>query len=303
MCYSLSPKPADALYGHMRLTAKGRKSRLANKFLPAMLFKRITAENHDILHYHGDDYLCKGSSRRVRTFYGSAFFEARFAVKPPRFIYQALFYAFEWISCLRRGKKTAISHITTRALPLVKRVVPCGVPLGRYFPGGEKTPHPSLLFIGDLDSRKRGRLLVDVFVNRITPSHPQATLTIVGPQKYAAPGVVCTGKLAEEALIEEYRKAWIYCSASSYEGFGVPLIEAMACGTAVVALRAAGAREIISHGYNGLLCTDKELPGTLARLIADPALRTELAGHGLQTVRKYDIFTVAQRYRKIYHEK
>ena len=263
----------------------------------------IGAGNHDILHYHGDDYLCKGSRRRVRTFYGSALYEARFAAKPLRFLYQALFYLFEWISCLRRGKKAGISRITTRALPFVKRIVPCGVPLDAYSPGDEKTPHPSLLFVGDLDSRKRGRLLVDTFVNLILPSCPQASLTIVGPQKCAALGVVYAGKLAEEDLIEKYRNAWIYCSVSSYEGFGVPLIEAMACGTAVVALQTAGAQEIITHEFDGLLCTDEELPVALNRLINDAALRTALVGGGLQTVRKFDIHAVARQYRKIYNEK
>ena len=303
LCYSFSPKPIDALYDHQQLHTQGKKTRFANKFLPALLFRRIRTENHDILHYHGDDYLCKGSRRRVRTFYGSALFEARFAAQPLRLLYQALFYIFEWVACLRRGKKAAISRITTRALPFVKRIVPCGVPLDSYSPGAEKTPHPSLLFVGDLDSRKRGRFLVDIFVNVIAPSCPRASLTIVGPQECSAPGVVYAGKLTEEALIQEYRKAWIYCSTSSYEGFGVPLIEAMACGTSVVALRTAGAREIITHGYNGLLCIDKELPGVLVRLIADAALRADLVGNGLHTAKKYDIRSVARQYRKIYHEK
>lgn len=197
----------------------------------------------------------------------------------------------------------AISRITGRVLPFVKQFIPCGVPLGAYSPGAEKTPHPSLLFIGDLDSRKRGRFLVNIFVNLIVPSYPKASLTIVGPQKCAAPGVVYAGKLAEEALIEEYRKAWIYCSVSSYEGFGVPLIEAMACGTAVVAIGTAGAQEIITNGHDGLLCADKELPATLIRLITDGALRTDLVSKGLQTAKKYDIRAVARQYRKIYNEK
>lgn len=104
-CYSLSPKPPDALYAHKQLYPRGKKSQFAHKFLPAILFRRLGTENHDILHYHGDDYLCKGSRRRVRTFYGSALYEARFAGKPLRFLYQALFYIFEWILCLRRGKR------------------------------------------------------------------------------------------------------------------------------------------------------------------------------------------------------
>ena len=300
MCISFSPKPTDALYNHSQLCSSKKRPRFALKILPAIRFRMIKTGKYDILHFHGDDYLCAGGARRVRTFYGSALYEARFAAKPSRFMYQALFYFFELVSCARRGKKIAISRVTTRALPCVKQTIPCGVPLGRYSPGTKKTPHPSLLFVGDLDSRKRGRFLVDVFANRILPSYPRASLIIVGPQKCVAPGVVCRGKLSEDALIEEYRKAWMYCSVSSYEGFGVPLIEAMACGTAVVARRTAGAQEIITHGFDGLLCADEELPETLHQLITDAALRADLVGNGLQTAKKYDIRAVARRYREIY---
>lgn len=302
-CYSLSPKPVDALYDHTLLHARLKKSRFASKFLPALMFRMIRTGNCDILHYHGDDYLCAGGRWRVRTFYGSALYEARFAVNPLRRMYQALFYVFEWISCFRRGKKTGISRATARALPLVKRIVPCGVPLDRYSPGAEKTPYPSLLFIGDLDSRKRGGFLVDAFVTMILPKHPRASLTIVGPQQCAAPGVVCKGRLTEAALIEEYRNSWIYCSVGLYEGFGVPLIEAMACGAAVIAIRCAGAQEIITHEYDGLLTSDEAFHGVLERLIADAALRTGLIGKGLNTAKKYDIRAVAAEYRRIYNEK
>ena len=77
----------------------------------------------------------------------------------------------------------------------------------------------------------------------------------------------------------------------------------MACGTAVVSLRTACAQEIITHEYDGLVCTDEELPETLNRLISDATLRTALVGRGLRTVKKYDIRAVARLYREIYNEK
>jgi phosphatidyl-myo-inositol alpha-mannosyltransferase len=299
-CYSFSPLPQDALYRHVKLDYVS-KSALINKFTPAVMFRMIDTRPYDILHYHGDDFLCAGGARRVRTFYGSALWEARFAARPGRFFYQAVFYAFEWISCLRRGALIGISKVTMHALPLVREVVPCCVPLDRYVPGTGKTEAPSILFIGDLDSRKRGRLLIETFERRIRPSFPGATLTVVGPQTAGArEGVRFAGQLGEEALILEFQRSWIYCSVSSYEGFGVPLIEAMACGTAVAATDNSGAREIVTDGSDGLLCNDENLAESLTRLISEKSTRESLIANGLRTAQKFDGTVIADRYLNRY---
>ena len=270
------------------------------KIIPAFKFRMIDKRPYDILHYHGDDFLCAGGARRVRTFYGSAFWEARFAEQAGRFFYQAVFYVFELLSCLRRGAKAGISRVTIKPLPMVRTIIPCGVPLDRYRPGEKKTKDPSILLIGDLDSRKRGRFLVETFERAIRPSFPSATLTIVGPQKGGGVGVRYAGQIGEEALVDEYQKAWIYCSVSSYEGFGVPLIEAMACGTVVAAIDNSGAREIITDGFDGLLCIDEKLTEVLTRLLSEKSLRESLIANGLRTAKKYDIDLVAERYLELY---
>jgi phosphatidyl-myo-inositol alpha-mannosyltransferase len=298
-CFSFSPAPRDARYEVKTLQLKAR-SRLSRKFAPAAAFRKIDTKQFDIVHYHGDDYLCDGSARRVRTFYGSAFEEALHAGKPSRFLYQALFYCFEWMSCLKQGAFAGISKTTLKYLPLVKRYIPCGVPLSAFFPSGEKTPCPSILFIGDLDSRKRGSLLLSVFNNDILPQFPESVLTVVGPQSCGGRGVVYKGRLQEKELVAEYRKAWVYCLPSSYEGFGVPAIEAMACGTAVVATDNAGIREIITNGVNGVICTPQTLGGALQKVISDNAARNALAAEGLKSAGRYAISETAKEYEKMY---
>jgi glycosyltransferase involved in cell wall biosynthesis len=288
------------LYKHVKLDY-GNTSALMKKFIPAISFRRIITDTYDILHYHGDDFLCAGGGRRIRTFYGSAFWEACFAARPARFLYQAVFYLFEWLSCLRRGALVGISQVTIRVLPRVRTVIACGVPFDRYRPSGRKTEEPSILFIGDLDSRKRGRLLVETFERAIRPLFPKATLTVVGPQKApVGSGVRFAGQPGEDALVVEYQKSWIYCSVSSYEGFGVPLIEAMACGAAVAATDNSGAREIITNGFDGLLCADEELAATLVRLISEKTLRESLVANGRRTANNYEIGIVAERYLAMY---
>jgi len=253
------------------------------------------------VHYHGDDYLVKGSPRRVRTFYGSALQEALHGRRAGRVLYQALFYVFEIISCMRHGVKVGISRTTCSSLPFVRRHIPCGVPLDRFRPGAEKTTHPSILFIGDMHSRKRGSLLLDIFTTHVLPAHPSCLLTIIGPEPVSHAHVRWLGHVDEQALVEQYQKTWVYCLPSSYEGFGVPAIEAMACATAVVAVDNAGTREIVRHEENGLLADDGTLGSCLNRALSDASLRARLCENGLRCVREhYDIRAVAAQYEHIY---
>jgi phosphatidyl-myo-inositol alpha-mannosyltransferase len=300
-CFSYSPRPQDALYDHVKLTYSSRPG-VARKFEAGLTFAALRKRGFDILHYHGDDYLCRGSDRRVRTLYGSAMYEALFAGFFLRGVRQALFYVLEWVSCLRRGAKVGISKTTTRALPLVKNIIPCCVPLARFFPEGSKSGRPSLLFVGDLDSRKRGRLLVNTFASAVAPALPDAELVVVGPQPCTGPQIRYRGRVDEQSLIGEYRAAWVYCCVSSYEGFGVPLLEAMACGAAVVACDTMGVSELLRHNYNCLLCTEKTLGETAVRLLKDHALRQRLVANGLSFVKRFDAPGIARAYQGLYRE-
>ena len=278
--FSFSPAPSDALYKNVQLSW-GRCSKLKwiAKFIPAFGFRAVDTRDFDIIHYHGDDYLSKGAGNRVRTFYGSAFYEAIHAHDPGRFFYQALFYLFELISCMKKGTKVAISKNSFRTLPHVTISIPCGVPLDRYQPG-LKSVFPSILFAGDLFGRKRGALLLKIFQNQIRPVLPQAVLKIIGPQDCDGSGVIYLGRVTENCLIHEFKEAWVYCMPSSYEGFGVPVIEAMASGTAVVASDNAGVNEIITNGKNGIISSDAELGKNLLRVLQDEILRKNLINEG-----------------------
>ena len=299
-CFSFSPRPNDALYDHVKLSYKG-PSGFLRKFEPAVNFFKVNTDSFDILHYHGDDYLVNKRKRSLRTFYGSAFYEALYAKNVPRFMYQGLFYFFEWLSCFRPSLKVGISTATKRALPLIKKVIPCGVPLDRYTPSDKKSEKPTILFIGDLNSRKRGKYLLKIFNNDILKKHRECVLFVVGPEPCYGTNVKYLGTLSEDALIKEYQKAWVYCMASSYEGFGVPAIEAMASGTAVVAVQNPGIKEIIDHNYNGLLLKNSDFSMGIDRIIRDGNVRKTLEKNGRSTVeKKFDIKIIAAEYESLY---
>ena len=297
--HTFSPPMEGASYRTVALPQK-HSSRWMGKFLPALVFRTVKTGQFDIVHFHGDDYLCRGSVRRIRTFYGSALREALHAGSIGRCCYQALFYLFEWISCLKKGTMVAISADTSRYLPLIREHVPCGVPIDRYRPGGKKTAHPSILFLGDFRSRKRGGLLRELFSSVILPANPGCILTVVGPVPCSGEGIRYLGRCSEAELIVAMQESWLLCMPSSYEGFGVPVIEAMACGTPVVATHNPGSGALIRDGIDGLLCSPDSLGETVIRLLRDELLRKRLAAEGVHTAELFDSLRVASRYVALY---
>jgi len=298
--HSFSPPPADAAYRTITLPQESI-SVFAQKFAAAKRFAHVDTAPFDILHYHGDDYLSRGSARRVRTFYGSALREALHARTPGRFAYQSLFYLFELISCSKQGILTTISDDARLCLPRISATIPCGVNREVFTPCDSKTPYPSLLFLGDFNSRKRGATLLDVFTNNIRKQFPDARLSVVGPVPCEGDGIDYLGRISEAALVTAYQQTWVFCMPSSYEGFGVPLIEAMACGVTVVATINPGSKQIIRHRENGMLCNEQALGIVINEVLVSEKLRISLANEGLRTAAAYDITTTAERYDALYH--
>lgn len=118
--------------------------------------------------------------------------------------------------------------------------------------------------------------------------------------------VELTGRVDSAALIGLYRRAALVVVPSRYEGFGLPAVEAMACGTPVVATRAGALTEVLEHTGGGLL-TPRDDPAALAagidRLLADPALRARLARRGReQVVQTYSWPQIARATADAYQE-
>jgi glycosyltransferase involved in cell wall biosynthesis len=91
----------------------------------------------------------------------------------------------------------------------------------------------------------------------------------------------------------------VFCVPSRQEPFGIVMLEAMAHARALVATAAAGPREIVSHGVDGLLVPPGDPPAlaaALAALLDDPSLRARLARAGRETARaRYDLPVVARQ--------
>lgn len=261
-------------------------------------FARLDLSDFDVVHAHGDDWLF-GTRPRVRTFYGSAFMEAATETRWLRKGAQVCYYALEWVSSTNPNS-VAISQRTRRYLPLVRGVVPCAYDPLVFFPGHERTADPSILFVaGTMSGRKRGSLLLRSF-EEVRRAVPNARLTIVSHDRVVQEGVTCVSHVDASALADLYRSHWMLCSTSSYEGFGVPYIEALASGLPVVTTPNHGAVEVLQDGRLGVLAPPDRLAGALITLIGDENRRVELGAEGVEAARTYAIDAVAAQYEAMY---
>lgn len=239
----------------------------------------------------------------VRTVHGSALGEALSASSPWRIAMQLGVYAQELLTAMLHGGCVAVSEGTRRHNPFVRRTIPNGVDLSSFSPNpSARTPAPSLLFVGTLDGRKRGALLLQWFQEVIRPRVPEATLTIVGPQGPPVEGVEYRTGVSQAELAREYRRAWVYASPSAYEGFGLPYVEAMASGTPVVATPNPGSREVLADGEYGLLPQDESFAQVLVELLGDAERRRAMAARGLERASHYSLESMVDAYEALLRE-
>lgn len=153
-----------------------------------------------------------------------------------------------------------------------------GVDLQRFSPqpqaaarqalGLSAEPQQLLLSVGHLIDRKGHDLAIRALA-ALAPDHPQARLVVIGegPERAALQALACelgvqdkvrlTGALPQTELPTWYSAADVLVLASSREGWANVLLEAMACGTPVVASRIWGTPEVVTAPQAGRLVTER----------------------------------------------
>ena len=171
-------------------------------------------------------------------------------------------------------------------------------------PSDRRSSAATVLFVGRIAPNKCQHDLIAALAV-LARSRPEARLVLVGsssPDEYlrslrslaarlrVSDRVVFAGEVSEGALREWYGRADVFACASEHEGFGVPLVEAMACGVPVVAYGAAAVTETVSGA--GIVLCDKQ-PATLAaaidRVLDDEHLTGRLRESGARRAAQLDL--------------
>ncbi len=151
-----------------------------------------------------------------------------------------------------------------------------------------------LLYVGTLQPRKNLPRLVQAFAP-VAAQQPALQLVLAGKKGWMygeifaqvrrlglESRVVFTGYVAADDLPVLYSGALAFVFPSLYEGFGMPVLEAMACGAPVVASNTSSLPEVA--GDAALLVDPMDLAAlsaALSRIAGDPALRSDLRARGL----------------------
>ncbi|MGI8497667.1 MAG: glycosyltransferase family 4 protein [Gemmatimonadaceae bacterium] len=160
---------------------------------------------------------------------------------------------------------------------------------------GEDVPY--VVFVGKLSLRRNIPVLLEAFAQLKRTTALPHKLLLMGPNSSDVPLARLTTELgltdsviqtdgrvaSHRELVPVYNAADLYVNASSYEGFSMTLVEAIACGTPVVGVNRAAVGEIA--GECGLMVAEPDrdlLAGAMERALTDRALHAELRRKGLE---------------------
>lgn len=172
---------------------------------------------------------------------------------------------------------------------------------------------PYLLHIGTLNPRKNLEFLVRVFA-RLSQDFPDLSLVITGKKGWYYEGlfrlvdelrlnrrVVFTGYVEEEDKPALISGASVYCFPSLYEGFGLPALEAMACGTPVVASDTSSIPEVT--GEAAILVDPRDEQAwmeAIRNVLTKKKVAKEMKRKGLIQAKKFSWEEAARATLKVY---
>lgn len=194
-------------------------------------------------------------------------------------------------------------------------VINPGIDLSFLKPG-KKTHYPSVLYLGRLQAYKSVNVLLDAFV-AIQKQVPNAMLRIAGigeAKKHLEKQarrlgienrVEFLGKVSEEKKRDLLASSWVMVQPSSFEGWGITVLEANACGTCVVASDVPGLRESVRNTETGFLAkwgSSSSFTARILLVLTDRNLRMMLEKNALKWASSFSwdqsartFFTVLQK--------
>lgn len=175
----------------------------------------------------------------------------------------------------------------------------------------------TLLYVGSKHPRKNVGLVIQAMA-QVAREFPQSVLILAGPpgthdqeaaidaliqDKDLAAHVVRIGFLSLEDLISLYNLSCVFVYPSLSEGFGLPPLEAMACGCPVVVSDATSLPEVVGDG--GILVDPEDVEGwvhAITAVLKDDALREELRQRGLARAARFSWERAAEETIRVYEK-
>ena len=176
---------------------------------------------------------------------------------------------------------------------------------------------PFILSVGDLQPRKNHIGLIAAFAELVR-AYPQLThhLMLAGKDTWFSPKVreaarqsgvadriQFAGFVSDDDLLHLYNACDLFVFPSFYEGFGLPVLEAMACGRAVACSRTSSIPEVADGA--GIMFdpySSSEMVSAMADLLRDAELRARMERLGLQRASRFSWRATAQQTLEVYRE-
>jgi len=178
-------------------------------------------------------------------------------------------------------------------------------------------PAPFVLTVSDLQPRKNHLGLISAF-EQLLRAHPELPhhLVIVGKETWYAPTVRSaarksevsgrihfTGFVSDEELLELYGACDLFVYPSFYEGFGLPILEAMACGRAVACSNTSAMPEVADSAAILFDPADRQdLVLAMRDLLLNPELRSRMERLGMQRATTFSWEKTASKTLELYYQ-
>ncbi|MDE2999072.1 MAG: glycosyltransferase family 1 protein [Gemmatimonadota bacterium] len=213
----------------------------------------------------------------------------------------------------------AVSHSTGRDLVRHFRIPEHRIDVihegvSEQFEPGAASGEAFILAVSTLEPRKNFKRIIEAFVNLRKTEKTRDRLVIVGKEGWLfdeivrvppafQDDVVFTGYVSELELIRLFQAARCFVYPSMYEGFGLPVLEAMACGCPVITSNTSSMPEVA--GDAALLVDPYEvadIEDAICRLTDEPALCAELSAKGIQRASEFSWRRTARQTLDVYRK-
>ncbi len=274
--------------------------------VPVLWPKRMVATVHDLIYFH-DPIASRSRFGRAYT----AFLMKTIARKASRVITVSQYTRQDLLTTFKEFRPEQVRVIHEAASPAFRKIDDAG--LLEAARRRLALQGPLVLFVGSLKRHKNVLALIRAFVALKQKKGLPHTLVLVGRADTNYPDVLKEaarhtfirhlGELNDDDLVALYNLSDAFVLPSLWEGFGIPLLEAMACGTPVIASDRCSIPEVVGEAAALFDAPDVDaLEDVLYNVLKDKELRNRLSKKGLERAQAFSWQRAAKETLEVYRQ-